>query len=201
MAAIDLYQAQIHQDASEAQVVLTRPTHSQKLESQLINAGWHTVSTEQTVDAFGALTQRATYRVVVMTPFLDEAGALWLRELLEPLHSDIRLILILRSLEDSDRWDYPKGFPGLQEWLVRKHVRVFNYSIPRAPPPSRETFHAKVILADRDFAYVGSANVTAASREQSMEMGVVVKGQAAAEVATIVDAVISSAVLWICEQR
>jgi phosphatidylserine/phosphatidylglycerophosphate/cardiolipin synthase-like enzyme len=53
-----------------------------------------------------------------------------------------------------------------------------------------------VILADAIFAYVGSANVTAASREQSMEMGVIVKGQAAAEVAIIIDAIIGSAIPW-----
>ena len=196
MAAIDLYRAQVHQDATEAQVVLTRPMHSLKLEAQLSDAGWHTVSTEQTAKAFAALIQRASRRVVVMTPFLDEAGADWLKELLEPLPLGLEIVLILRSLEDSNRWDYPKGFPGLRDWLVRRRVRVLNYSIPRAPPPSRETFHAKVILADAAFAYVGSANVTVASREQSMEMGVVVKGQAAAQVAIVVDAVIRSASPW-----
>jgi len=196
MAAIDFYRAQVHEDATEAQVILTRPMHSLKLEAQLLDAGWRIGTTEQTAKAFAGLIQRASHRLVVMTPFLDDAGAQWLKELIEPLRQGIEIVLILRSLDDPTRWDYPKGFPGLRDWLVRKHVRVFNYSIPRAPAPSRETFHAKVLLADTLFAYVGSANVTVASREQSMEMGVIVKGQAAAEVAIIVDAVISSAVPW-----
>jgi phosphatidylserine/phosphatidylglycerophosphate/cardiolipin synthase-like enzyme len=42
-----------------------------------------------------------------------------------------------------------------------------------------ETFHAKVLLADDDEAYVGSANMTKWSFEQSLELGVLVRGRAA----------------------
>jgi phosphatidylserine/phosphatidylglycerophosphate/cardiolipin synthase-like enzyme len=69
---------------------------------------------------------------------------------------------------------------------------LYNYSIPRDEGQKRETFHAKIILADSDVAYVGSANLTAASREYSMEMGVVLRGKAAREVAIVIDAVLRS---------
>jgi phosphatidylserine/phosphatidylglycerophosphate/cardiolipin synthase-like enzyme len=131
-----------------------------------------------------------------MTPFLDERGAEWLRELVAPLKQTIQVVLVLRSLEEPTRWDYPRGYPLLREWLAGRHAQVFNYSIPNSNFTARETFHAKVILADSNYAYVGSANVTAASRENSMEMGVVVKGHAALEIADVVDAVIKSAQCW-----
>ncbi|MGA3868725.1 hypothetical protein G7939_02365 [Ralstonia solanacearum] len=58
--------------------------------------------------------------------------------------------------------------------LSRAHaqqVRVYNYSIPRAGGVGRDTFHAKVVISDRRYAYVGSANVAAASLDYLMETG------------------------------
>ena len=195
-AAVDYYQAHIHQDETEAQVVLTRPAHSLTLDAQLKDAGWRTATTDETTEAFTTLMQRALRRVVVMTPFLDEAGGAWLKELLDHLSEDIEIALILRSLDDPGRWDYPRGYESLKGWLIGRRAKVFNYSIPCTPGFSRETFHAKVILADSDFAYVGSANVTGASRDYSMEMGVVLTGHAAAQVALVLDAVMKSATAW-----
>lgn len=193
---IDYYLAHVHKDATEATVVLTRPLQSIHLEAALADTGWRTFGTEHTEPAFADLVQRAVNRVVFMTPFLDERGAEWLRELVAPLKQTIQIVLVLRSLEEPSRWDYPRGYPFLREWLARRHAQVFNYSIPNSNTHARETFHAKVILADSTYGYVGSANVTAASRENSMEMGVVVKGHAALEIADVVDAVIKSARCW-----
>ena len=100
--------------------------------------------------------------------------------------------LILRSLEDSTRKAYPFGFDTISPWLKAQGVRVFNYSIPRMEG-GRETFHAKAVLCDRSTAYLGSSNVTAASLEHSMEMGVVLEGRAAAGVAEVIDAVLAAA--------
>jgi len=43
---------------------------------------------------------------------------------------------------------------------------------------------------------VGSANITGNSRENSMEMGVVVKGRAAIEISYVIDAVLKCATPW-----
>jgi len=195
-AAIDHYRGDVHQDATEAQIVLTRPTQALKLEAILAEAGWRTSTTEETNQAFTALMQRARRRVVVMTPFLDDRGATWLKELLSPLSEHLDLVLVLRSLEDRTKWDYPTGFLLLRDWLRQRGVKILNYSLPRDPQPSRETFHAKIVLADDDVAYVGSSNFTGASRDYSMEMGVVVKGRAAQEISLVVEAVMEAADGW-----
>jgi hypothetical protein len=195
-AAIDHYRGQVHKDATEAQIVLTRPTQALALEAILTEAGWRTTSTEETAQAFTALVQRARRRVVVITPFLDESGAEWLKELLSPLSAHLEIVLVLRSLEDATKWDYPAGFLLLRDWLRQRRVKILNYSLPRSPGPSRETFHAKIMLADDHVAYVGSANFTAASRDYSMEMGIVVKGRAAYEISIVVEAIIKAAETW-----
>lgn len=131
-----------------------------------------------------------------MTPFFDSTGAAWLQELLSYASPKVERTLILRSLEDNTRKDYPFGFDAISQWLKVQGIQVFSYSIPRMDG-GRETFHAKAVLCDRSAACLGSSNVTAASLEHSMEMGVVLEGRAAAGVAEVVDAVLAAATLGV----
>ena len=193
--AIEYYRSSIHRDATVAQVVLTKPPKPSALEHKLSLLGWRTTDLEPTEHAFHGLVRAAQKRVVVMTPFFDSIGAEWLQELLSFVTPGVERVLVLRSLEDATRKDYPIGFDRLAPWLKHENVRVFNYSIPRASG-GRETFHAKAVLCDRTRAYLGSSNVNAASLEHSMEMGVVLNGRAAAGVAEVVDAVLAAASPW-----
>jgi phosphatidylserine/phosphatidylglycerophosphate/cardiolipin synthase-like enzyme len=194
--AVEHYRSLVHQDATVAQVVLTKPPRPSVLEQKLSALGWRTKDLESTEHAFHGIVRAAQRRVVVMTPFFDSTGADWLQELLSYASPGVERILILRSLEDRTRKDYPFGFDTISPWLKAQGVRVFNYSIPRMEG-GRETFHAKAVLCDRSAAYLGSSNVTAASLEHSMEMGVVLEGRAAAGVAEVIDAVIAASTLWL----
>jgi phosphatidylserine/phosphatidylglycerophosphate/cardiolipin synthase-like enzyme len=75
-------------------------------------------------------------------------------------------------------------------------VKIFGYSIAHDPglrTPTVETFHAKILLADDDKAYIGSANMTRWSRDFSMECGVIIRGPAVKPVATLLDAILGVA--------
>lgn len=193
--AVEHYRSFVHRDATMAQVVLTRPPRPSVLEQRLSALGWRTTDLEPTEHAFHGMVRAAQRRVIVMTPFFDSTGAAWLQELLSCVSPGVERTLILRSLENNTRKDYPFGFDTISPWLRSQRVRVFNYSIPRMDG-GRETFHAKAVLCDRSSAYLGSSNVTAASLEHSMEMGVVLEGRAAASVADVIDAVLESATPW-----
>lgn len=194
--AVDYYTTDVHRDATAAQVVLTKPPRPSILEQRLSELGWRTADLEPTDHAFHSMVAAAQKRVVVMTPFFDLKGAAWLQELLGFAAAGVDRALVLRSLEDPSRKDYPVGFDAIAPWLREQRIRVFNYSIPRVAGGGRETFHAKVVLCDRSAAYLGSSNVTAASLEHSMEMGVVLRGRAASGVAEVVDAVIAASTLF-----
>jgi phosphatidylserine/phosphatidylglycerophosphate/cardiolipin synthase-like enzyme len=190
LASVQHYLTAVHQDATRVQVVLTKPPRPSVLEGKLGELGWRTSDLEATDHAFNSLVRSAQRRVIVMTPFFDERGAAWIQELFGFVSVGVERVLILRSLEDSSKRDYPTGFTAIQTWLAAQQVKVFNYSIPRSSGFGRETFHAKVVVADRRYAYVGSSNVTAASLDHSMEMGVALEGKAVAEVAEVIDAVL-----------
>lgn len=194
--AIEHYRSHVHRDITLAQVVLTKPSRPSVLEQKLTALGWRTTELEHTQHAFHGMVRAARSRVVVMTPFFDSTGAAWLQELLSFVAPGVERVLILRSLEDNTRKDYPFGFDTISPWLKANGVRVLNYSIPRMDG-GRETFHAKAVLCDRSVAYLGSSNVTAASIEHSMEMGVVLDGRAAAGVSEVIEAVLAAATPWI----
>lgn len=190
--AIDFYQTCVHQDASSASVVLTKPPIPSELERRLAELGWRTSDLEPTEFAFRRMVGVALKRVVIMTPFLDVRGGEWLKQVLLSAGPGVGRTLVLRSLEDRTRNDYPEGFAVLAPWLLEQGVEVYNYSIPRSSGAGRETFHAKVVLCDRTVAYVGSSNLTSASLAHSMEMGVAVTGRAAEHVAVVLDAVLGA---------
>ena len=192
--AIDYYASKIRQDETIANIVLTKPPKPSNLEKKLSEFGWKTTELETTARAFQSMVLTAKQRVVVMTPFFDEKGSLWLKELFSLTKPGVERILILRSLEDRDRNDYPEGYDLISKWLKENSVRIFNYSLPKIAGRGRETFHAKVILSDRIAVYIGSSNMTEASLQHSMELGVALCGRAAADAAIVLDAVISTAV-------
>ena len=190
--AIAIYRSDVHRDATLARVVLTKPPRPCILENELQQLGWRAADIDPTERAFKRMVQGAQHRVVVMTPFFDEVGAIWLRELFEELQPGVVKVLVLRSLERPHSTDYPRGYDFLKGWLHEQGVQVFNYSVPRVGGNGRETFHAKVVLGDDQVAYVGSSNVNAASLEHSMEMGVELAGKAARDIAVVVQAVLAA---------
>jgi phosphatidylserine/phosphatidylglycerophosphate/cardiolipin synthase-like enzyme len=188
--AVDHYRSAIHKDRTEARLVLTRPPHALGLDQALSNATWSLSNMAETDASFRALAQRARRRFVVMTPFLDDRGADWLQSLLEETAPGVERTVILRYLDRPGAAGYPVGITRIRSWLDDNGVRVSNYFLPTQGTEFRETFHAKVVLSDSDAAYVGSANVTGASQAVSMELGILVTGQAALDVAAVVDAIL-----------
>lgn len=195
--AVEYYKAELHRDATEAQVVLTKPAQPSLLEVRLSERGWRAADLQPTERAFESLARRAQHRLAVMTPFLDAKGAQWLKTLLEKTPPNVERLLVLRMLDDAARPDYPVGYDSIAAWLNSEGIKVYNYSMRRAGGYGRETFHAKVVLCDDSAAYVGSSNMTAASLEHSMEMGVLLSGKAAAKVAVVVESVLAAADFWL----
>lgn len=193
--SVEYYKSSVHRDLTVAQVVLTKPPQPSVLEQKLSALGWRTADLDHTDHAFHSMVRGAQRRVVVMTPFFDRKGAAWLQELLSYVSPGVERTLILRSLEDNRRNDYPLGFDAISPWLKAQGIRVYNYSILRGDG-GRETFHAKAVLCDRSSAYLGSSNITAASLGHSMEMGVVVEGRAAASVAEVIESVLAASTVW-----
>jgi phosphatidylserine/phosphatidylglycerophosphate/cardiolipin synthase-like enzyme len=145
----------VHHNTDEVEVVLTKPTRPSELERALREAGYEQVGLVATGEMFPAMAAGANEHFTVMTPFLDLAGAEALVQLFERSALNVEPRLIFRS----SPMGLPDGYLATADTLLQLGVRVFDYRLER-DGGGFETFHAKVVLADRNWAYVGSTNMT-----------------------------------------
>jgi hypothetical protein len=101
----------------------------------------------------------------------------------------VQRVLVVRAAEQRVK----NLLASRADYFRNNKSRVFSYAIPRESQGSLaiETFHAKIVLADRDRAYIGSSNMNLASREISMECGVTLTGPCVRPVATLIDTIVS----------
>jgi hypothetical protein len=186
LQAIHLYRTEIHQDMDAVDVVLTRPPNpsvlTKTLESMMLGT-WGLLDTREVLPS---IAETAKERFVVMTPFLDEIGGELLIALFKQVSSSARKQLILRTMADGA---LPVGYVTAKAELLQIGVEVFNFRLEALAGKGSETFHAKVALADSQSAYVGSSNMNKWSFQYSLELGLLVSGQAASRIGQVIDAV------------
>lgn len=171
---------------ANARFVVTLPPQPSRVAAELEKlAGTAFVTLTDTKDAFLHLARRAKDRLVVMTPFVDGTGAAWASDLFTETDARER-ILILRSVAQLNSC----GAVGGKLRSAATSVLEYEFERPAGDPRARETFHAKVVLADGIAAYVGSANLLYHSKEANLECGFMLDGDAVAPVAVLVEAVI-----------
>lgn len=147
------------------------------------------VRTCPTWEALCDLADGAGERFVVVTPFLDNKGADMVLELFRKAGSHVKKHLVLRFIHDPESRNCIRGLKLVENELKRLGVYIHDFVLT-ADHNVKETFHAKIVLKDRDQAYVGSANLT---REHSFEVGLMVFAEAADGIARVVDKMIEVA--------
>ncbi|WP_177330903.1 phospholipase D-like domain-containing protein [Pseudomonas sp. AAC] len=180
-----LYRTRVYRDADIVEVVLTKPPAPSQISLQLekmLQGSWGFRDTRQLLPA---IAESASSSFCVMTPFFDEVGAQVVLNLFERTSASDRC-LILRTNKEGHP---PAVLQFVREDLSRLGVKVLNFRLDRPDAPGNETFHAKVILADDAAAYVGSSNLNQWSFEYSLELGLYVRGKAAARIATLLCAI------------
>lgn len=180
-----LYRARVHQDADVVDVVLTKPPAPSQVSAQLESMLQGSRSFRDTRQLLPAIAESARRSFGVMTPFFDEVGAQVVLNLFERTPAGDRY-LILRTTKEGVP---PSALTAVREDLSRLGVAVLNFRLDRSDAPGNETFHAKVVLADDTAAYVGSSNMNQWSFEYSLELGLYVRGRAAARIAAVLQAV------------
>ncbi|MDX2145207.1 MAG: phospholipase D-like domain-containing protein [Rhodospirillaceae bacterium] len=134
------------------------------------------VSTEETLRK---IADAALSRFTIASPFLNMAGL------------DASIELFGRTRARSKRLvtrctdEVQIAIQSRLTQLTDAGVEVLDYYL--STELGFETFHAKIVLADQDLAYVGSANMTLYAR-RSMELGVLVEGRPAKVIASAVRA-------------
>src|ERR1700730_18992172 len=128
----------------------------------------------QTSDVFFSLARAARRDLTVVAPFIDDHGSILLVELFSICEPGVHRHLICRPLSEPQCGEAFRRRAGDFRQL---HVLVNEDALPSVLRSGRETFHAKVVLADETEFYVGSSNFMASALDRSFECGVIVRGR------------------------
>lgn len=180
----------VHKDKDEVQVVLTLPEEPSRLCEVLPEQGPYCAKLGSTDSIFAQIAREASFRLVIVTPFIDRVGAEWIASMFRFTDDKpVERILILRDYHAAKA-----SLAGIAVELDRLQVRIFDYYIlhegRRAP---YETFHAKFVLGDDIQAYIGSANMLASSLEVALEAGVLIKGLSVLDIKRLADSMLAVA--------
>jgi hypothetical protein len=186
---LSVYLEKIHEDKNTVEVVVTKPRQPSVFDHYLPEFGRTHLAIETTEEAFFKIAASAKTRLVLLSPFIDDAGLAWVIELFSKTKTSVERVLIIREPEPLK---HALMDPEIEKSFRSLNIRVLRFKVDKPENAAKyETFHAKTLLADRDYFYVGSFNLTAPSLKYSMEMGVAIKGFAAVPVAQIIDTIIS----------
>lgn len=177
-------------NSNQVEITLSPPAHPSRLMEILPKQGFSWTRLYDTKDSLIELASQAERRLVIVSPFLDREGVEWIRQLFEATaKKSIKRTIIVRGRDQTETDLLRKHAPQ----LAASGAQVLGYGISHDPAlrsPALETFHAKILLADDDKAYIGSANMTRWSRDFSMECGVILRGPSVKPVASLVEAMI-----------
>ena len=187
LEAVALYRERVHVDVDAVEVVLTPPGNPSRLGEALRTHGWVEAELEHTEAILRHLAMQATERFAVLSPFLDSGGMDSLIALFKATKSSVQRVLVTRCVDGVMPVPLQTAYPV----LTALGVVVHNYWLPRHG--GYETFHAKALIADSQFAYIGSANMTQASMSLSMELGTFLRGNSVKTLARIVDTILTIA--------
>ncbi len=179
-------------DRNDVEIVLSPPLHPSRLMEVLPKQKFGWARLRNTRDSLIALASTARKRLVILSPFLDDVGMEWVEEVFAAPSPDAERILVVRAADASVREILESKRPEHR----RLGIRVYRYAIehdPQTRDAKIETFHAKIVLSDKDAAYIGSSNMNRASRELSLECGVHITGPCVRPVVTLVDSILSIA--------
>jgi phosphatidylserine/phosphatidylglycerophosphate/cardiolipin synthase-like enzyme len=180
----------IHLDRDSVRLIVTEPGQKSALRRAIDESHALPPMVFQTSDAFFSLARAATNELTVLSPFLDQQGADFLVELYSLCGPGVHRSLICRPLNEPECGDAFRrraaDFKGLG-------VSVYEYALPSMLPSGRETFHAKVVLADASSFYVGSSNFMGSALDRSFECGVIVSGETARQLRSVLTALQSVA--------
>lgn len=175
-------------DAPSLELAVTMPMAPSRLETELPGSPGRPGGYLPTTSTFLRIAAAAQSRLLIMMPFIDAPGFDWLKNVFEAAGGGVQRQLVLRDIEQ-----YAVDLSVTHaDWLRALRIEIFDYCVShdqnRALPI--ETFHAKIVMADDRLAYVGSANILGSGEGTSLEAGVLADGQAAAQVARLVNAVL-----------
>lgn len=126
-----------------------------------------------------AIVTGAEDKLLLVTPFFTRfAVESFVDRVVTAADDGVTVSIITR---DTDAGDNAEAVEAIHDAAVEegvaKNIEIFDYGT------SDQRLHAKVLVADEEVAYVGSANMTSYSLQEAVEVGVIIDGPSAGTIA------------------
>jgi phosphatidylserine/phosphatidylglycerophosphate/cardiolipin synthase-like enzyme len=149
-------------------------------------SAWMGGSLGSVESALYRMFEQANDEVIFVVYSISGASEMLFKQLVAMLQRGIRIRMIINRFAD-------------QHISVQRQLRQLHQAHPHlmqllsfTPPQEQADLHAKVIVVDRQWALVGSANLSLRGLMNNHELGVVVEGSVAAEIGRAIDVLMAS---------
>jgi len=189
--------SQLEKIKNKPRIIATLPEMG-ALSNALSKVGYMESKHDRT-DAFirGAM-DKAEKRFIIMTPFIDEAGAKWALDTFGKANNHVNKIIISRFITCKNDMNVSSGLKLFSKEFSDLGVKLLELSIPSSETLFIETFHAKLLLIDEHTAYIGSSNFTETSMGKTLELGAALYGDDTKTIVELINAImlVSTSVEW-----
>lgn len=176
----------MQQDASDiaVDVVLTFPPEPSRFIKTLRESLKKDTGLRRTEELLPTIASQAKNRAIIVSPFIDAYGIDRVTNFFDQTPARERHLIVRK-----DKPGVENALAEARHNFSRLDVAIHHYHFP-LEEHGNESFHAKIVLADRDVALVGSSNMTKWSMTYSLELGLLVQGAPASRVADVVEAIL-----------
>jgi phosphatidylserine/phosphatidylglycerophosphate/cardiolipin synthase-like enzyme len=146
-------------------------------------------------EEFQKLFEKANHTIYICSPFLEYNGFdTYLPPLLSKAKDGVDIKIIARQISNTDPGSRYEQIKRIQKIFGEKNVPISirNYHFFKGGIVS--STHAKMIVRDYEYAYVGSGELRRNSFDKNFEVGVILKGEKAFQLGKIFDKLFSVSV-------
>jgi len=158
---------------------------SNRVKVVVTGTGWMGSGFGSIDSALDRLFASATNEISICAYSISSGAEVILERIESTLQRNVEVCLIINKVDKQEETVRKK----LNDLLISyARLRIYNFQ----PREGDGDLHAKVIVIDRSQALVGSSNFSRRGLLRNHELGVIVEGNAAAEVARTLDLLITS---------
>lgn len=161
------------------------------LETELKQLGFpiHTLR-----EGFQKLFEIAEHNIYICSPFLEYSGfESYISTLLSKAMSGVDIKIISRQISRRDPDNRYEQIKKILKTFEQKntHISIHNYHFAKSGEVL-SSIHAKMIICDYEYAYIGSGELRRNSFDKNFEVGVVFRGEKAFQLGKIFDKLFSA---------
>lgn len=140
---------------------------------------------------FNKLFQKSSESIYICSPFIEFEGIKpFLPLLISKSKRGVEIKLVSREINGSNSkfWNIKKIYDSFNKKNANIEIRDYHYTSKNKIDSS---IHAKLIVSDNNYAYIGSGELRKNSYEKNFEVGTVLRGKNAADIGLIFKKVFS----------